>query len=100
MADTPARRHEIELPGPHESVAADAVSVLDLALEQPRHGLQPGVRMRRNPHAPIRADRLGPVVIEKAPRADHAARAARQGAAHRHRPRTAEWHLSRFDDLE
>ena len=37
-------------PGRISRVAADAVAVLDLALEQPAHGLQPGVRVRGYVH--------------------------------------------------
>jgi len=38
-------------PGRMIACEAHAVAVLDRAGEQPAHGLQPGVRMRRHVHA-------------------------------------------------
>jgi hypothetical protein len=37
----PARRHEAELAGVDHDVAAEAVAVVHLAVEDPAHGLQP-----------------------------------------------------------
>ena len=47
VADAAAGGHQVDLAGPHHRVVAGAVAVLDLAGEEPAHGLQPGVRVRR-----------------------------------------------------
>ena len=50
----------LSCPGTHELVAADAVLVVHLALEQPGHRLQTRVRMRRHMHARRPATSVGP----------------------------------------
>jgi len=85
MADAVAAGHQVQLAGPDDRVRAHAVAVLDRAGEQPAHGLQPGVRMRRHVHA-VR-DLVRPVVVGEAPRADQRPGALRQRPVHGHGPR-------------
>ena len=54
-------------PGAEHHVAAERVAVAHQAVEQPAHGLQAGVRVRRHLHARVAADVVGPVVVDEAP---------------------------------
>ena len=94
VRDAAAGGHEVDLAGPHEGVRAGGVAVLDLAGEEPRHGLQAGVRVARHDHAAGQRDVGRTVVVDEAPRADERALALGQAAPHEHGPRTAERHLA------
>ena len=85
--------HEVQLPRADQRVGAGRVAVLDLAGEQPRGGLQPGVRVAGHRHPAGQGHVVGPVVVHEAPRPDERPRPLRQAAPHRHRPRTAERHV-------
>src|SRR5207302_9459896 len=71
MRNTTAGGHEIQLPGIHESLATEAVVVNDLPFQQPRHCLQPDVRMRRHIHRFFGRKTEWTISIEKTPRPDH-----------------------------
>ena len=100
VRDAAPRRHEVHRAGAHQLVAARAVAMLDLALEEPAHGLQPGVRVRRHDHAAGCRDVVGSVVVGEAPRADRRAAALGERAPHVHRARTAERHVARGEHLD
>jgi hypothetical protein len=70
VLDAAPRRHEVQFARSHHRVAARAVPVLDLAGEQPAHGLETGVRMRWHDHSAGCGHVIRPVVGEEAPRAD------------------------------
>ena len=95
-----ARRHQVELARAHHGVRARGIAVLDLTGEQPAHGLQSGVRMRRHHHPAGCGHVVRPVVVDEAPRADQRPGPLRQRATHRHRARTAERHHARFEDVD
>ena len=78
MADPAARSHQVELAGLDRCDAAEAVSVLDRSVDQPRHGLQADVRVWRDPHARHRDHGVRPEVVDEAPGADHAPVTVRQ----------------------
>ena len=69
-------------PGAISRQAADAVAVQHLAVDQPRHGLQAAVRMRRHLHAGAVGDHLRAEMVEETPGADHAPVRMRQQPAH------------------
>ena len=71
VGDAVAGGHEVQLARPDQLHAADAVAVQHLALDQPAHRLQPGVRVRRDVHAGRVADVVRPVVVDEAPGPDH-----------------------------
>ena len=100
VRDAPAGRHQVEFTRPDHRVRADAVPVLDLPLEQPAHGLQTGVRVRRDRHAAGIGDPLRPVMIGEAPGADQRPGLLRQRPPDRHRPEPAERNVAGFEDLE
>ena len=79
---------------------AGAVAVLDLALEEPAHRLQTGVRVRRDVHAAGGGDVVRAVEVQEAPRADQTAGALGQRALHRHGAGPAQGHLARLQDLD
>ena len=62
--------HQVQLARPDERVRAEAVAVLDLAGEQPAHGLQAGVRMGGHVHPGARRYVVGAVMVGEAPGAD------------------------------
>ncbi len=97
VADPAAGGHQVDLAGAHDRPVAGAVTVLDLAGEQPADRLQPGVRVGGHDHAARVGDVVGAVVVEEAPGADHGAAAARQRAPYVHRAEAAERHLARLD---
>jgi hypothetical protein len=82
VGDPVPGRHQRELPGAEPDVAAEGVAVVDLALEQPRHRLQPGVRMRRDLHAGPGGDVVGAVVVDERPRTHHPPSQGGQQPAH------------------
>ncbi len=100
VADAPATRHQIQFAGPHCGVGAQAVTVFDLAGEQPADGLEAGVRMRCDVHAAGDGDVVGAVVVREAPGADQRAGALREGAAYGHGARAAERYGTRGEDLD
>ena len=59
----------------------------DVAADEPAHGLQARVRMRRHPHPLPADDVLGTVGVDEAPGADHAAVAVRERPRDLHAPR-------------
>ena len=75
------RGHQVELAWADQLLAADAVAVQELALHQPRHGVQTHVGVRADQHR--RGRRCRTEVVGEAPRAHRAARPAGQGPAHR-----------------
>ena len=99
VADAASGGHQVQLARPDERVAADAVAVVDLALEEPAHGLQAGVRMRRDAHPAGHRHVVRPVVVDEAPAADQRPAPLREGAAHGHRARAAERNVARLQDL-
>src|SRR3712207_1236629 len=74
--------------------------VLDLAREEPADRLQTGVRVRRNVHPAGAGDVVRSVVVGEAPRTDQGTGPLWEGAADRHRPRTAERHRPAGDHLD
>jgi len=78
MRDPQAGSHEVELTRPDQPLAAEAVRVKSLAFDQPRHGLQPDMRMRPDIHRLAGSERERAIVVEKAPRADHPPSGARK----------------------
>jgi hypothetical protein len=81
VRDAPPGGHQVQLAGPDQLPAAEAVPVQYQALEQPAHGLQADVRVRRHLHAGADADVIGSVVVQEAPRADSAQGRLRQQPA-------------------
>ena len=77
-----------------------AVAVLDLAGEQPAHGLQPRVRVRGDSHPARLRDLVGTVVVDEAPGPDQRAVPLRERPAYPHRARPAERHVARDHDLD
>jgi hypothetical protein len=63
--------HQGELARTELHVAAERVTVVHRALEQPRHRLQPGVRVWRHLHPGSRGDVVGAVVVDERPGPDH-----------------------------
>jgi hypothetical protein len=85
MGHTAPGGHQVELPGADRLLAAEAVGVHDLALDQPRHRLKAGVGVRTDLHAsarPVRRHR--PEVVGEAPRPDRPPLPPRQRSAHVH----------------
>jgi len=74
--------HQVELAGPDDLLAAQAVPVQHVARDEPGHRLQPDVRVRRYLHAGHPVDRRRAVVVHEAPRAHAAPLPQRQQAAH------------------
>ncbi len=101
MRDPVAGRHEVGLTEPDHTHHTAAIAVLDLALEQPRQGLLPGVRMRRHVYAVMSAgtDRRRAVVIDKAPGAHQGPMPLRQGPPYRQCTKATERHVSGGDDF-
>ncbi len=100
VGDAPARRHEVELARPDRLERADGVAVQDLALEEPAHRLQPGVRVGWHLHALAARDVVRAVVVAEAPRPHERPGALRDRAPHVHRPRPAERHVARGEELD
>ena len=75
--------HHVELTGPDRLHVAEAVPVQDLAVQQPGHRLQPGVRVRRHLHAGPLRHIVRAEMVDEAPRANHPARPLRQQPPHR-----------------
>jgi hypothetical protein len=96
VANTPARRHQIQLAGTDRGMDAGAVAMLHSPTEQPTHGLQSGVWMRRDVHARGH----GAVVVDEAPRTNQRALSLRKRALHPERPRPAQRNLSRMQHLD
>ena len=99
VRDARAARHEVHLAGPHHLVHARAVAVFDLALKEPAHGLQAGMRVRWHHHPASGCDVVGAVVIDEAPRPDERAVPMRESAPDRHRAGPAERHFARMEHL-
>ena len=100
VLDAGAGRHEIDLPRLDHGVVPGRVAVLDLALVEPAHGLQSGVRMRRRVHDARARRRGGAVRVHEAPGADQRASALRKRAPHHERARPAERHLAGLEHLD
>src|SRR3954466_16122481 len=71
--------HQVELPRADGLLRAKAVGVNQLALEQPRHCVQTGVRVRSDRGAAAWTGRTE--VVGETPRTDRAPGALRQGTA-------------------
>ncbi len=67
-----ASRHEIELPGPHDLLRAQAVAVEHLARDEPGHGLEAQVRVRTDVDAALLGDGDRTHVVGEAPGPDGA----------------------------
>ena len=100
VADPATGGHQVELAGTHGGQAADGVTVLELAAEEPAGGLQPGVRVGREHHPAGLVDLVGAVVVDEAPGADQRAVALRERASYAHRPRTSQWDVTRSKHLD
>ena len=96
MTDARARRHEIQLAGPHHRVHPGAVAMFHLTAEQPTDSLQSGVRMRRHIHPRAAKHVVWTVVVGETPRSDQRPLPLRQRASHPDGPRSAQWHLARM----
>jgi hypothetical protein len=72
VSDAASRRHDVDAARAGRGYASQAVIVEHLAFEQPRHGLETGVRVRRDVHRFLGTERQRSETIEEAPRADHA----------------------------
>ena len=99
VGDAAPGRHQVQLAGLDQRMAADAVAVLDGATEQPAHGLQADVGVRRDDHAARLVHAVRPVVVEEAPGADQRAlplRAASGGRSWRAGRRAAPRGASRI----
>src|ERR1700741_2250284 len=64
------RGHHIDAALSKQRFVSEAVVVNELAVEEPRHGLQPYVRMRANVHGRRILERQRTEAVEKAPGAD------------------------------
>ncbi len=82
VRDTLARGHEVQLAGRDQLLAAQAVSMDNRPVVEPRHGLQPNVRMRRDVKTILKTKRRGSNVVDETPRADGPSSACRQGPSH------------------
>jgi hypothetical protein len=82
VGDAAPRGHQVELAGPDELLAAQAVPVQHGARDEPGHRLQPDMRVRRDLHAGHPVDRRRAVVVDEAPCAHAAPLPQRQEAAH------------------
>ena len=78
--------HQVELTGTDHLLGSEAVTVQDLAAQQPRHGLQPDVRMRADVEAMVLGDRGRPHVVDEAPRTHRAPSPLWQGPTDRDDP--------------
>ena len=100
VRDAPPGRHDVQLAGVHELAAADAVAVLDVAVQQPGDRLQADVRVRRHVH-PHRLRRgVGAEVVDEAPGPDRPDLAVGQRAAHEHGAGPSQGHLARLEQGE
>ena len=70
VGDAGARDHEVHVPGAHQRVAAQGVTVQDRALEQPGHGREARVRMTGHAHAARALHGIRTEVVHEAPGAD------------------------------
>jgi hypothetical protein len=100
MVDSGAAGHQVELTRANRGVDARAVSVFDLAAEQPADGLQPGMWMRRNVHAGGSAEVVWTVMVAKTPRTDQCALPLRKRPTDPDRARAAHRDLPRFQHLQ
>jgi hypothetical protein len=78
--------HEVELPGPDDLLAPEAVAVQHLAGDQPGDRLQAGVRVRADVQAARLGDQLRAHVVGEAPRPHGPPADARERPAHPHGP--------------
>jgi hypothetical protein len=67
-----ARGHDIDAAWSKQRFVSEAVVMNELAVEEPRHGLQPHVRMRANVHGRRIRERQRAETVEKAPGANEA----------------------------
>jgi hypothetical protein len=88
VRDAAARRHHVDPTGAQYRFLAKTVVVDDLAIEQPRDGLQSDVRVRRDVHRLSVGERERTKSIEKTPRADETLVLHRQRARDRQRAET------------
>ncbi len=96
MDDAAARRHQVDLARPDRQGGAEAVAMVDLAIEQVAHGRKPDMRMRPDVH-PLPKQEFGRAeLIEEDEGPDHLATLRRQGAPH---AEAAEILGGRHDDL-
>jgi len=96
--DAMAGGHQVDLARVDQLQAADAVAVFNFSLEQPAHGLQPSVRVRRDEHAATGLNQIRPEVVDKAPGADGRATAGGECATHRHGTQATEGHIAWVED--
>ena len=61
------RGHHVDAAGSEQRFVTEAVVMNELAVEEPRHGLQPHVRMRANIHGRWIRERQRTETVEKAP---------------------------------
>jgi hypothetical protein len=72
MDDAAAGRHQVDRARLNHRMAADAVAVLDRALEQIGDRGEVDVRVRTHVHSPARREPRGPKLVDEDERADHA----------------------------
>lgn len=99
MANAVAGGHEVHLAGAYQTAAPAGVNVGNLALEQPRHRLQPNVWVRGNVHPAGVCHVIGTEMVDETPGPNHGALPVRNSPVHRHRARATEWHLTGRNDL-
>src|SRR5258705_6859431 len=71
MDDAPARGHQIDRPGLDHLVRADAVAMLDRAVEQIGHGREIDMRVRADVHALAGWQPRRPELVDEDERPDH-----------------------------
>ena len=98
VCDAAARAHPVHVAGIDGLHRAEAVAVVDGAVEQVGDGRKPDMRMRPHVHAFPDREFGGPHLVEEDERSDHAPSRDGQGAAHREPAEIARaWHDHLFD---
>ena len=80
MDNPAARGHEVDRSGLDHRVAADAVAMLDRAVEQVSHGREVDVRVRADVHALAGREPRRPELVDEDERPDHRPLARRESA--------------------
>ena len=72
VGDGGTRGHHVDAAGAKQRFVSEAVVMNELAVEEPRHGLQPRVRMRANVHGRRIRELQRAETVEKTPGANEA----------------------------
>src|SRR5690606_23122743 len=83
MHDATPGCHQVDVARPDDEFGAEAVAVLDLAVEEIGDGRKPDMRMRLDVERPAGMQQGWPHPVEEDERTDEPALARRQGAPHR-----------------